>query len=89
MLDIARQVFCRIVRPPPFNQRLSYDLCPQRGAREGKPMTETMKEKCAAALNELIAMCMDGGMSTFEIADVLEAEIPKLRQPYQNPEDNG
>lgn len=48
----------------------------------------SMREKCAAALNELIAMCMDGGMTTFEIADVLEAEIPKLRRPFQSPDDN-
>jgi hypothetical protein len=51
-------------------------------------MEPTIQQKCAAALRELIVMCMDGGMSTFDVADLLEAEIPKLRQPYQNPADN-
>lgn len=53
-------------------------------------MTEpmTIREKIETALRELIALGMDGGMITFEIADVLGAELPKLRRPFQNPEDN-
>lgn len=46
------------------------------------------KEKCAVAFREFVSMCMDAGLSTFDIADVVAAELPKLRQPYQNPEDN-
>jgi hypothetical protein len=51
-------------------------------------MEQTIQQKCAAALNEFVGMFMDAGMTTFEIADVLEAELPKLRQPYANPADN-
>lgn len=46
----------------------------------------TIQEKFKAALDELIALGMDGGMTTFEIADVLEAELPKLRKPFQDDE---
>jgi hypothetical protein len=47
-----------------------------------------IKEKCAEALNEFVGMFMDAGMSTFEIADVIEAELPKLRRPFANPAEN-
>lgn len=56
--------------------------------KEDSPDLQTIQGRCAAALNELIATCIDGRMTTFEIADVIEREIARLRQPYQNPEDN-
>lgn len=47
-----------------------------------------MHSKFARGLSELIALAMDGGMTTEEIAAVLEREVPKLRQPYQNAVEN-
>lgn len=48
----------------------------------------TMEEKCRDALRQLIDMCIEGGMDTFQIADVIEPELAKLRRPYQDPKDN-
>lgn len=48
----------------------------------------TIQEKFKVALDELIVLGMDGGMTTYEMADVLEAEIPKLRRPFANPAEN-
>ncbi len=42
-----------------------------------------------AALNELVAMLMERGMTTVEIADLWDrVVVPGLRQPYENPADN-
>lgn len=48
----------------------------------------TIQQKIEAGLNELIAHGMDGGMTTFEIADLLESKIAELRKPFQNEADN-
>lgn len=56
---------------------------------EDSPDLQTIQGKFSAGLSELIAYALDGGMTTHEIVDLLlGAEIPKLRQPYQNAEDN-
>jgi hypothetical protein len=49
---------------------------------------DSVQDKFAIALRELIAMCMDGGMTTWEIAEAMDKEKPSLLRPYQNPEDD-
>lgn len=51
-------------------------------------VNDNIPQKFRTARDEFIAMCMDAGLSTFQIAELLEEELPKLRQPFQNPEDN-
>lgn len=47
-----------------------------------------VKQKFAIVLSETIGMFMDLGMSTFEMVPIVEAELEKLRRPFQNPKDN-
>ena len=46
------------------------------------------KETLAQGLREFIALCMDAGATTYEIAEAMEAESPALWRPFQNPEDD-
>jgi len=48
----------------------------------------TIAEKFEVALSELISICLEAGMHTSEMAELLEAEAKWCRQPYQNAEDN-
>jgi hypothetical protein len=48
----------------------------------------TIQEKFETGLSELVALCMDGGMSTFEMVPIVERELERLRRPYQNAADN-
>jgi len=50
--------------------------------------TKPMRERLAIALHEAATLAMEGGMHTYEIIEVMEAEIATLRQPFQNPEDD-
>ena len=51
-------------------------------------MDDAITEKFAAALSELIGMCMDRGMPTWHMIPILEKELEWCRKPYSNPEDN-
>jgi hypothetical protein len=47
-----------------------------------------IEQRFAAALSELIGMCMEAGMHTDLMIPAMERELAWLRQPYQNPDDN-
>lgn len=48
----------------------------------------TIQQKLTAATDELIGHGVEGGMATYEIADLLESKIAELRKPFQNAADN-
>lgn len=52
-------------------------------------MTNENESVAVAAMNEMVTLLMERGMSTFQIADLWRDKIePDLRQPYENPDDN-
>lgn len=52
------------------------------------PPAKPIQERFTIAPAELIGMCIEAGMSPFEMIEPMEKELAWLRRPFENPEDN-